>query len=478
HAPHAAEYIKNSISLPGAIQSTIDLECQDILEEHLESYLQYNNSFGVYNGSILLLDYSSMEVLGAVGSADFFDDSIEGQVNGFTAKRSPGSTLKPFIYALAMEQEIIHPNTMLKDAPTSFGEYTPDNFQSDFKGPVKAWEALVHSRNIPAITLAESINNPDLYDFLESADVTGLKERGHYGLSIVLGSAEVTMLELVKLYAMLANEGNLKDISFIMDKSPGKSGYSLLSPESSILTNRMLQKNPSPLEFRPKEVKNIPIAYKTGTSIGFKDCWSIAIFDRFVLCVWIGNFDGKSNPAFLGRKMAAPLLFSIADTLLMDIPEEDRYIQPFRSVNISEIEVCSVSGGIPNEHCPNSISTEFIPVVSPIKKCQIHREIYIDTRTGFRTTELEGESVIRVVREFWSSDLLEQFERAGLPRLVPPPLMPSGSNISLRKEGSPPGISSPLKKGVYIIRQGTSNHKSIPLVASVDADVSEIFWFA
>ena len=176
-APHAAEYIRNLPRVEEAaggasstkIRSSIDLHYQKLVERNIASHLRTKRFLGVKNASVLLLDFTTMEVVAAVGSADFFDDEIEGQVNGFASKRSPGSTLKPFIYAMAMEQGIIHPNTMLKDAPVSFGVYTPDNFQSDFKGAVKAWEALVHSRNIPAIKLAAKIENPDLYDFLSSA---------------------------------------------------------------------------------------------------------------------------------------------------------------------------------------------------------------------------------------------------------------------------------------------------------------------
>jgi penicillin-binding protein 1C len=419
-----------------------------------------------------------MEVLAAVGSADFFDDSIEGQVNGFTAKRSPGSTLKPFIYAEAIEQGIIHPNTMLKDSPASFGVYTPDNYQSNFKGPVKAWEALVHSRNIPAITLAAKIKNPDLFGFLENAGVRGLKTREHYGLSIVLGSAEVTMTELVSMYAALANEGLQQPVKFIMGKSEDREYNRLLGEEASILTLRMIEKNPPPIQHRPRETANTPVAYKTGTSIGFKDCWSVAVFDRYVICVWLGNFNGEGNPEFLGRDTAAPLLFLIADSIILDTSPGEEYHPLLPPSTITKVEVCRVSGSIPNGSCPDTMLSDFIPGVSPITKCSIHREVYIDTATGLRTNRNEAPGVIKTVREYWPTDMLEQFRLAGLPRILPPPLESDEATMGLSSQGSPPAIISPLAGGTYIIRRANRKNNLIPLTAVSDADTSELFWFA
>ena len=240
----------------------------------------------------------------------------------------------------------------------------------------------------------------------------------------------------------------------------------------------MLRKNPPPIEHRPAKAVRTPIAYKTGTSIGFKDCWSVAVFDRYVLCVWLGNFSGEGNPEFLGRNTAAPLLFSIADAIIVETPEEKMYREPMPPMTISRIEVCSVSGCIPNDSCPDTIMTDFIPGVSPITRCRIHREIYIDTATGYRTERAGDPGVVPVVREFWSSDMLEQFRLAGLPRITPPPMEPDAAEGGIRAEGSPPVIISPMFGGNYIIRRNSAGNNSIPLVAVSDADTRELFWFS
>jgi penicillin-binding protein 1C len=464
----------------GIRRTSLDLKFQDLCERELQSFLTRNRSWNIKNGSILLIDYRSMETLAAVGSADFFDETIQGQVNGTTSKRSPGSTLKPFIYALALEQGLIHPEKMLKDTPVGFSEYTPDNYRGDFRGPVKAWYALVDSRNIPAVQLARDIREPDLYDFLKKAGVSGLQEKDHYGLSVVLGSADLTMMELASLYAALPNGGIKRDLRFFTGYSAGDpgTGERILSPEAAAITLNMLEKNPPPDEIRPGSSRKIPVAYKTGTSIGFKDAWSVAVFDRFLLCVWVGNFSGEGNNAFIGRLTATPLQFSIIDALLAEIPPAELLPPRPMPPGVSPVEVCAVSGDIPGEDCPQTVETWFIPGVSPITRCRIHRRVYIDTRTGYRTHDTGGPFVRSEVREFWPTDLLEIFAQAGLPRFSPPPWPPETENRRPQPEGFPPFIISPLANTTYVLQDGSSRFNQLVLLAGADQDGGDLFWFA
>ncbi len=150
----------------------------------------------------MLVDTRSMEVKVLVGSASFHNTAILGQVDGTLSYRSPGSALKPFIYALALDQGLIHPNTVLKDVPQSYGSYNPENFDKDFNGPIKAKDALILSRNIPAVTLAEQLRKPSLYEFLQQAGINHLKSEKFYGLALALGGAEINMQELTELYAV------------------------------------------------------------------------------------------------------------------------------------------------------------------------------------------------------------------------------------------------------------------------------------
>jgi penicillin-binding protein 1C len=479
-ALHFTEYLRAFLPL-GGTRTALDLGYQNILERELENFLVKNRSWGIKNGSLLLVDYTSMEVLAAVGSADYFDDEIEGQVNGFSSRRSPGSTLKPFVYALAIEQGLIHPEKMLKDTPVGFSEYTPDNYQSEFMGPVQAWRALVDSRNIPAVELARNIRNPDLHDFLSRAGVGGLKEKDHYGLSLVLGSAGLTMLELARLYAALASDGVEKELRFFAPGSaaPGdalSARRPLLSAEAAAITLDMLARNPAPDEIMDGSGRGVSVAYKTGTSIGFKDAWSIAVFDRFVLAVWLGNFSGEGNNALIGRLAATPLQFSVIDAISAGIPQAELLPPRAMPPRVARVDVCAVSGDLPGEDCPHLTGTWFIPGVSPITTCRIHRRIYIDTRTGYRTDESEGPYIRSEVREFWPSDLMEIFDLAGLPRFTAPPY-PPGRLSARETPGFPPSIISPLANSTYVLTGG-SRYNQLVLLAAADQDAGELFWFA
>jgi penicillin-binding protein 1C len=495
-ALHFTEYLNSrNLQRENRYRTYIDLTLQNTCERELESFLVRNRGWGITNGSMLLVDHTNMEVLVAIGSADYFDDDIQGQVSGFSSKRSPGSTLKPFIYALALEQGLIHPEKMLKDTPVGFSEYTPDNFRGEFKGPVQAWYALVDSRNIPAVQLAREIRNPDLYDFLALAGISGLKEKGHYGLSVVLGSADLTMLELVSLYAALPNNGIKKDLRFLFGTNNAQPGQRILSPASAAITVKMLERNSAPgssaealgsqaslSDNRLSANRPIPIAYKTGTSIGFKDAWAIAIFDRYVLCVWLGNFSGEGNSAFIGRLSAAPLCFSVIDAILAEIPRAQLIAPRPLPPEVKVVEVCSVSGDISSDDCPQLTETLFIPGVSPINRCRIHRRVYIDTRTGYRTNETDGQFIRSEVREFWPTDILEIFESAGLPRFSPPPYPPNATMANSSASGGfPPSIISPLANTAYIVRPSVasdSRFNQMVLLASADQDADELFWFA
>lgn len=479
-APHRNEQI-----------TTLDLSLQQLVEKQIKGYVARNRRIGITNAVALLVDSRDLSVRAAVGSADFFDAAIEGQVSGLTARRSPGSTLKPFIYALGIDQGAIHPLTMLKDAQLAFGAYSPENFDGRFAGPVSAKEALVRSRNVPALTVAAKLTNPSFYAFLKSAGISRMKSEEHYGLSLVLGGGEVTMEELATLYAMLANRGVLRPLRW-RKSDPESSGIRLLSDESSFMTVEMLKDNPRPGDAETHSlrftIEPYRAAWKTGTSYGFRDAWTAGIIGPYVLAVWIGHFNGEGNPAFVGVSAAAPLFFAIGDALyarLRDLSEPPR---PLPS-NVSRVPVCAVSGQIPSKFCPHKKNTWFIPGRSPIEVCQIHRPVLIDELTGKQICRSDGTSGKRrgrlEVYEFWPSDLLRLFQQAGLPRRTPPPAEGPGCDLTAQSsQGQPPTITSPLRGVVYTLTDGSSlrdndgdRRDSIGLSAITDADASEVFWF-
>jgi penicillin-binding protein 1C len=476
-APHAVTSLLARYPGRGRIDSTLDSRLQRTVERVLSGCLDKMAHLGITNASALLVRSQGMEVLAEVGSADFFDEAIAGQVNGTEAKRSPGSALKPFLYALAMEQSLIHPLTMLKDAPIHFSGYNPDNFDDDFVGPIRARDALILSRNVPAVFLSQQVKDPDLYDFLQQAGVRGLRGRQTYGISLVLGTAEVSMKELAELYGILANLGSFAPLSDTLGGRPAGPSQPriLLSPQAAYLTRDILAHKPRP----DPGYAGDPVAWKTGTSIGFRDAWSIGIFDSFILCVWVGNFDGSGNPQFIGLRSAAPLMFEIIDAVRSGgLGREYRGdFHPRPPADIIPAKVCAVSGKIPNPFCPVTALTLFIPGKSPIDVCDVHQQIHIDARTGLRRSRPVDGATRTEVYEVWSSDLLALFEKAGLPRRLPPPYAP-GEQIDDRSEsGRAPQIVSPLPGGEYAVPVTEAAREEIPLIAVVPADAATLYWF-
>ncbi len=475
-APHFVQGVLASKTDGSEITTTLDLSLQQMLERRVRDYITQNRSHGIENAAALLIDFKSMEVLADVGSANFSSKEIQGQVDGTRRPRSPGSTLKPFVYALALDQGRIHPLTLLKDAPRSFGDYNPENFDREFLGPIRASDALARSRNVPAVTLASELAHPTLYEFLRAADVRLPQAESHYGLSLPLGGAEVTMEDLVRLYATLANGGKFQPLRRFLQEPPAAS-QRMLSPEAAFLTLEMLGQVPRPGMTYTDSGRQAQVFWKTGTSHGFRDAWSVAIFDRYVLAVWIGNFDGRRNPAFIGRTAAAPLLFQMIDGLRGSQPARAEPHLPPPGSNLKRVEFCSVSGQLPSQFCPHHTEGWFIPGISPIATCDVHREVLVDAATGLRVDQDDGTRVLkRETYEFWSSDLLTLFERAGVPRKLPPPFLPEIGNDLLARGGHPPKIKLPANE--MTLSQTSVSNSVIPLRAETESGVRKLYWFA
>ena len=475
-APHFVQQILETSKTSDQVVTTLDFERQRLIEKRVADYIVANRSRGIENASVLLVDTRTMDVLAQVGSASFHNATIHGQVDGTRSARSPGSALKPFVYALAMDQGVIHPLSILPDSPHSFGEYNPENFDRDFLGPIRAADALARSRNIPAVLLASQLSHPTLYEFLRTATVPLPRPSSFYGLALPLGGAEVSMQDLARLYAMLANQGELRPLRRTSCDPVLAHGRRILSPESAFLTLEMLRNVPRPELNCADGASSAPVFWKTGTSHGFRDAWSMAVFDHHVLGVWIGNFDGRANPAFVGRTAAAPLLFQIIDSLRTTWPEPSEPHLPPPGANLKRVELCAVSGDLPHAYCPQRVEGWVIPGVSPIKTCDVHREVLVDVETGLRVPLDDGTRKLRrEVYEFWPGDLLALFERAGLPRQSPPPFVPGTSSDVLQRNGNAPQILPPADGPHREILLASAT--TIPLRAKVEVDVREVYWF-
>ncbi|HKB61031.1 MAG TPA: penicillin-binding protein 1C [Gallionellaceae bacterium] len=489
-APHLTDMLLREHSTDalaaksGEILSTVDLRLQDTLERLVSQFIKNHSSVGIRNASVMLIDRTTGEVRALVGSADYFNNSIDGQVNGTLAKRSPGSTLKPFIYGLALDQGLLHPQTILKDAPSSFGPFSPENFDGQFVGPISAQQALVRSRNIPAVYVASRLRQPTLYEFLKAQHVSRLASEQHYGLALALGGAELTMEELGRLYLMLGNRGVPMPLRYEHSAGQAEGGAGaphVLSEAAAFITVQMLDTNIRPDTGRPAAP---PVAWKTGTSWGFRDAWTAGIFGHYVLLVWVGNFDSTGNPAFIGIKAAAPLFFKIVDSMRAQHLDPGELARPWPA-DVKRIQVCAASGDLPNKWCKDTVPTWFIPGKSPIKVSDLDRAVRIDTRTG-RATCKDGPYVKTEVFEFWPTDLRRLFRQAGMPRRTPPPLPDCGNGGSAIVSGDAfanpedtrdnPQITSPIQGVTYTVR--LSKPSPILLRANVSGRDRKLFWFA
>ena len=466
-APHLTTRLLQTHT--GTIHTTIDLFLQQHLENTVKHYISRNQSKNILNASVLILNYETMEIISYIGSADFWNTNIDGQVDGVRASRSPGSAMKPFIYALGLEQGLIHPLTLVKDIPSQYALYEPENFDRHFNGMVSATDALIHSLNIPAVDLLSQLKDDAFFQLLKQGNVRALKNRQNYGLSLALGGFEISLEEIVAFYASLANGGILKPIHLTKEESL-IANKQILLPESAFLTKYMLSQTP-PVD----GYTSYPVSWKTGTSYGYKDAWSIGIVGPYVIGVWIGHFNGTGNPAFIGRTAAAPLLFEIIRNL--EKKEHFKTKEPDIShLNLAYIDICATSGDIADKLCDNVVKSWFIPGVSPIKLSGIHRQIPINKTTGLRACRHTPPLTTLQTFEFWPSEIQNIFHLAGIIKKTPPPFENDCLN-DIQQSGQPPQIVYPNTDLVQIIQASKKEKATLTLKASTDTDATKIYWF-
>jgi penicillin-binding protein 1C len=285
---------------------TLDAHAQDNLERLVREHA--NGLADRLSAALIAVDHRTGEVIAQVGSPGYLEDGRSGAVDMTTAVRSPGSTLKPLIYGLAFEAGLAHPDTLIEDRPARFGLYTPKNFDQDWHGTVTIRMALAQSLNIPAVKVLDALGPPKLYGRLQNAGVLPTLPKGSEPtLAIALGGLGLKLTDLATLYASLARGGETVALKVRRDE-PGPTrkpaAQPLLSPVAAWYVTDILRNAPAPANAKPGE-----IAYKTGTSYGFRDAWAAGYDGRYAIAVWVGRPDGAATPGLAGRTAAAPLLF-------------------------------------------------------------------------------------------------------------------------------------------------------------------------
>jgi len=367
-------FIDDSIR-SNVIKTTIDQNIQRKIINIVKPYIEGLREFGIKNISVLVAETQSGYIRGYIGSQDFFDKD-QGFVDGVLSPRSPGSTLKPFLYALSIDEGLITTSSLLRDTPVFFKEFNPANFDRKYRGVVKASTALTDSLNIPAVILLNSYGLEDFYRFLKDAGVTSLfRTASDYGLSIILGSCEISLFELVNLYRGLGNYGVFSDLSIFEKDSVNKR---LISSMASYLILKTLQDVKRPdIDFYWQSLLKKPISWKTGTSYGLKDAIAVGVTPDWTVGVWVGNFTGESNPLLVGKKIA-PVFFRIFDILPGNRDFE------FPSYDSKIIKICSKTGFLASPDCPEVKEYPYPKNAKNLKKCPYHKTFFVTENEKYR----------------------------------------------------------------------------------------------
>ena len=302
-APHASDNALAIIKDTPVIKLTLDATLQRVLEP-----LARDRALALGPGisiGIIAIDNESGDVIARVGSADYFDESRAGQVDMTRAIRSPGSTLKPFIYGLAFEDGFVHPDSLIDDRPVRYGSYAPENFDMTFQGTVPVKKALQMSLNVPAIALLDRVGSSRLASRLRQAGGNLVLPKDETpGLAMGLGGVGVTLQDLAQLYAGLARLGTTRPLREVISVSDVREPMRLLDPVAAWQVSNVMLGTPP-----PENAARNRLAFKTGTSYGYRDAWSVGFDGRMTIGVWVGRPDGAPVPGLIGRTAAAPILF-------------------------------------------------------------------------------------------------------------------------------------------------------------------------
>lgn len=375
---HWSQRFHNDPSRRGKIiHSSLDRNIQILVEHAVTEHARTTAREGIRHIAAVVLDTQTAEVKAYVGSPDFFDFDASGHIDGAAAPRSTGSILKPFLYALSMDAGLVLPRTWIRDVPTFYGAFSPANADRGYGGLVTARNALIQSLNVPAVRLLNLYGTDRLYRFLQNAGLSTLfRNPDEYGLTLILGGGEACLLELAGLYRGLGAGGEFLPPRSHAGPSNPVFYPQLISSQSCFLTLEILRdlKRPGAEYYWRQYSSSRPVAWKTGTSYGQRDAWSLGITPCWTIGIWAGNFNGEGNPRLSGAGTAAPLMFQLFNSL----PTGNR--APWFSsqeLDFQKVKLCRDSGFRAGPNCPHSITLNAPPRARPLPVCPYHRKVYL-----------------------------------------------------------------------------------------------------
>lgn len=379
-APHLVTqaYLNN----PGNhTQFTLDKHLQLQAEEVVNHWYREFSQNGIHNLAALIVDLENDSPLVYIGNVGYGTNAQGSQVDLIQSPRSTGSILKPFLYCAMLQEGILLPRELLPDVPVNIQGFSPKNFSLSYDGAVHADEALARSLNVPAVVMLRKYGVPKFYNILKKMGMSTLtRPADHYGLSLILGGAEGTLQDIALGYASLAHAVN--------DYSNGspmkKSSSSLFSAGAAWLTLEALTNVNRPEEMNPDFVPSVRrVAWKTGTSYGFRDAWAVGVTPKYLVAVWAGNASGEGRPGLTGARTSARVMFDLYNLL----PATGWFNPPYG--NLVEVVVCRESGCLMGMNCPeNSADTVLVPVKSlQGSVCGYHQPVHLSNDGRYRVYE-------------------------------------------------------------------------------------------
>ena len=376
-APHLTDYFYQTRNGNYSV-STIDRGIQLQIEELIERWNGEFSRSDIRNIAILVIDVQKNQPIAYCGNVHFNKTNSGNQVDIIRSPRSTGSILKPFLYYAMLQEGSILPHTLLPDIPININGFAPQNFSQQFEGAVPASEALARSLNIPTVTMLQRYGVPKFYNFLKQTGISTLtRPASHYGLSLILGGAEGTLWDITCAYTDMARclKGLDKtDCSLLLSDSAHNA--SSVVPTSSFSPCAVWQTFEAIKEVnRPEEIdwRTIPsmqtIAWKTGTSYGFRDAWAVGVTPRYAVGVWMGNATGEGKPGLVGARTAGPVMFDVFNLL----PSSPWFVRP--SEGFVDAEVCHLSGHLKGRFCEETDTILILPAGLKTEACPYHHRI-------------------------------------------------------------------------------------------------------
>ncbi len=472
HARHAAWWLRPR-ARGDRIETTLDRGLQALAESLLARHASRLKPRGVHNAAVVLMEHDTGAVRALVGNIDFDDDAHAGQIPAFAVARSPGSALKPLLYALAIDRGLALPGYRVADVPTRYPDYVPANYDGAYAGLVRLDDALSRSLNVPFVQLLGRLGLQRFLGTLRSMDAANLVDRpGYYGLSAAVGGVELTPLELAGVFGALAGDGRFR--------APRLTGASeaprpVLSAGAAWLTRQALRRRDRPDFPRRRQLAGVPAAihWKTGTSAGHRDAWAAGSGPRHTAVVWVGNLDRTPSAALVGADAAAPLLFDLLEAVSRktDDPGDTR------PDDLVALEVCAWSGYPASEACERT-ERAWAPVHAvPTERDPYHVRVEVDVATG--------EAVDSSCRH--GRDTQWRFFRVYPPavrdwlarRGEPPAALPrDATGCAPNRPGGPPAIVSPPPETTVRLIPGLDPaRQSVALAARSDQPGERLSWF-